>query len=94
MIERRIISLRGQTVIELGAATALPSMLAASLEQDCPVLTTVTDYPDDIIMGNLRKNIDGNRTSFIEGCAVFAEPYEWGKDVHHLLYVARMVGVL
>lgn len=47
----------GLSTLELGAGTALPSILAAHLGAG---RVTVTDYPSDAVMTNLRANIDRN----------------------------------
>ncbi|KAI0266540.1 hypothetical protein BC834DRAFT_875036 [Gloeopeniophorella convolvens] len=83
-IERGLIPLSGYSVIELGSGTALPSLLASTLP-DPPALVVVTDYPDDIILGNLKSNVDSNAGAVTSGCAVRCEGYEWGQDASHLL---------
>ena len=71
-------------VIELGAGTALPSLLASTLPTP-PILVVVTDYPDDLILNNLQSNIDRNSGSITPPCIVQCRGYEWGKDPSHLL---------
>ncbi|KAG9045273.1 hypothetical protein FS837_006577 [Tulasnella sp. UAMH 9824] len=85
-IERGVVLVAGKTIVELGAGTALPSLLAATGKGDGPpVLVTITDYPDPLLMENLTRNIKGNQSKFVEGCRVECVGYEWGKDVTHLL---------
>lgn len=47
----------GQAVLELGAGTALPSILAAHLGA---AQVTVTDYPSYVVLTNLQANMDRN----------------------------------
>ncbi|KAG6917117.1 hypothetical protein DXG01_003783 [Tephrocybe rancida] len=75
-------------VIELGAGSGLPSLLLASMPQH-PALIVVTDYPDENILGNLKKNLENNRQSLQPGCHIQCVGYEWGKDVGALLELAR-----
>ena len=48
-------------VLELGAGSALPSLLL-STRATPPSLVVVTDHPDEVILGNLRKNVKRNST--------------------------------
>lgn len=72
-------------MVELGAGTALPSLLAATGAYGVPALVTITDYPDLLLLANLGKNVEANRPSFAQGCEVVCEGYEWGKDVAGLM---------
>ena len=47
-------------VIELGAGCALPSLLLRTLSEP-PSLIVVTDYPDEGISGNLKRNVEKPR---------------------------------
>ena len=47
----------GQSTMELGAGTALPSIMSALLGA---ARVTITDYPSDVVMDNLRENIKRN----------------------------------
>ncbi|KAG8907124.1 hypothetical protein FRB99_005232 [Tulasnella sp. 403] len=69
-IETGKITLEGRTVLELGAGTALPSLVAAAKGPDGPSLVTITDYPDPLILENLRKNVEGNRPFLCKTCCV------------------------
>jgi len=71
-------------VLELGAGSALPSLLM-STRPDPPSLIVVTDYPDDGILGNLRRNVDRNRALVAAGCTLECVGYEWGTDPSELL---------
>ncbi|KAG6841044.1 hypothetical protein C0991_002352 [Blastosporella zonata] len=74
----------GSTVVELGAGSGLPSLLLATMPNH-PALVVVTDYPDENILGNLKKNLENNRQSFQAACHIECVGYEWGKDVGPLL---------
>ena len=71
-------------VIELGAGCALPSLLLSTLSEP-PSLVVVTDYPDEGILGNLKRNVEKNRNVVTKGCSVQSYGYEWGTDASHLL---------
>ncbi|KAF8903337.1 hypothetical protein CPB84DRAFT_1678048 [Gymnopilus junonius] len=83
-IERGLLNVGRKTVIELGAGSALPSLLL-STQPDPPSVVVITDYPDNGIMGNLRKNIERNNALVTKGCIVQCESYDWGKDPVKLL---------
>ncbi|KDR79972.1 hypothetical protein GALMADRAFT_62054 [Galerina marginata CBS 339.88] len=85
-IERGLLDVAGKTVIELGAGSALPSLLL-STRPNPPSLVVVTDYPDDGILGNLRKNVDRNSALVTMGCTVKLEGYDWGTDPSKLLAI-------
>ncbi|TDL25154.1 hypothetical protein BD410DRAFT_837394 [Rickenella mellea] len=83
-IERGLIPLGGKSLIELGAGCALPSLLA-STRIPTPSLVVLTDYPDEIILGNLRANMEANKHLVASGCTVLCRGYEWGADMSTLL---------
>ncbi|TFY59004.1 hypothetical protein EVJ58_g6050, partial [Rhodofomes roseus] len=58
-IERGLIPLEAQTVVELGAGCALPSLLASTLARP-PSLVVPTDYLDAPILVNLTRNLERN----------------------------------
>ncbi len=67
----------GKTVIELGAGTALPSMVAAKLGSKHVV---ITDYPDDSVIENIvdltaLNNVQENTTVI---------PHKWGDSVSNI----------
>lgn len=72
------------TVVELGAGCALPTLLSATLPSP-PSLVAITDYPDETILGNLKKNIINNKGHFSPKTSVHCIGYEWGQDVQPLL---------
>lgn len=71
-------------VIELGAGSALPSLLLA-IHPDPPALVVVTDYPDDGILGNLQKNVENNKAHYQTDCRVECVGFEWGTAAGPLL---------
>ncbi|KAJ2918681.1 hypothetical protein MD484_g1762, partial [Candolleomyces efflorescens] len=66
-------------VLELGASAGLPSILISKLFPD--VSATVTDYPDDALIGTLTSNVRRNDVTL--NCRVV--PYAWGSDSSALL---------
>jgi len=83
-VERGLIPVQGRKILEIGAGCALPSLLMATLPEP-PYLVVASDYPDEIILGNLKKNVDRNRLQFRANCTVRCTGYEWGKDPGPLL---------
>ncbi|KAK7044843.1 hypothetical protein R3P38DRAFT_2609143 [Favolaschia claudopus] len=83
-IERGLLTAPGQNVIELGAGSALPSLLLSTLA-DPPTKIVATDYPDPGILGNLVRNMTQNTHLVSSGCTVSSSGYEWGTDVAPLL---------
>lgn len=79
-IERGLVPVHGKTIVELGAGTALPSLLSAC-QREPPTVVMITDYPDELLMQNLQKNVDGNRHGFGSKCQVHFIGYRWGDDV-------------
>ncbi|KAH9478567.1 Protein N-terminal and lysine N-methyltransferase EFM7 [Psilocybe cubensis] len=88
-IERGLLhDLSGKTVVELGAGTALPSLLL-SIQANPPSLLVVTDYPDPAILGNVEANVQRNAALVKPGCTVKCEGYEWGTDPLKLLEICK-----
>jgi len=83
-IERGIISVKGQTMIELGAGCAVPSLLASTLAEP-PALVVITDYPDEAILSNLTESVERNHGAISPGCDVRYLGYDWGTDISPLL---------
>ncbi|KAF8889582.1 hypothetical protein BD779DRAFT_1519948 [Infundibulicybe gibba] len=83
-IERKLISAQDLAVIELGAGSALPSLLMTTLPQP-PSLVVVTDYPDDGIIGNLKQNVERNKEARTPGCVVKCHGYEWGRSTREIM---------
>ncbi|KAI1336140.1 hypothetical protein F5Y15DRAFT_213382 [Xylariaceae sp. FL0016] len=66
--------------IELGAGTALPSILASLLDAKAVV---VTDYPSQVLMDTLRKNVETNCTTGYSPVSTLTRPtvvgHAWGE---------------
>ncbi|KAK7451057.1 hypothetical protein VKT23_012732 [Stygiomarasmius scandens] len=88
-IERGLLPVHHKTVIELGAGCALPSLLMSTIPEP-PSLITITDYPDDGILGNLKANIERNSSLVSSGCVVKWIGYDWGTDTSQLLSLLPM----
>lgn len=77
---------RGKTVLELGAASGLPSLVAGILGAKKVVMT---DFPDPDLIINMQKNIDEcDETVEPRGqiaSAIDAAGFVWGADVEPLL---------
>jgi nicotinamide N-methyltransferase len=73
--------IKDKTVLELGAAAALPSLVAA-LSADNVV---ITDYPDPDLMDNINYNVEMLKNSTPKPLSVTTEGYIWGNDVSNLL---------
>lgn len=71
---------RPRSVLELGAASALPSLLLATRD-DGPDLVVLTDYPAEEIVGTTRSNAVDNAGVLREGCRVEVRGHRWGDDV-------------
>ncbi|KAF9870820.1 nicotinamide N-methyltransferase [Colletotrichum karsti] len=73
---------RGLTTLELGAGTAIPSIMSALLGA---VRTAVTDYPAPAVLKTLRTNIDRNihpsvsPTGELTAKEVLVEGHSWGE---------------
>lgn len=71
-----------KTVLELGAAAGLPSIVAHRLKASVVVST---DYPDNDLIDNLRKNCDGNARSLnVSPSTLAVEGYIWGSETSKL----------
>ncbi|KIL62705.1 hypothetical protein M378DRAFT_193123 [Amanita muscaria Koide BX008] len=81
-LERGLLPVKHRAVVELGAGCALPSLLAA-LSPEPPAL--IVDYPDEIIIGNLKRNVESNQQHTSQGCQIKIMGYEWGMDASNLL---------
>ena len=75
------------SVLELGAASGLPSLLLAS-RADGPSLAVLTDYPAEEIVGVTRANALSNASAVREGCRIEVRGHRWGDDVSQLLCVS------
>lgn len=77
---------RGKKVLELGAASGLPSLVAGILGAYKVVMT---DFPDPDLVANMQKNIDECDETFEPtghiGKTIDAVGYVWGSDTRPLL---------
>ncbi|UZJ52472.1 hypothetical protein CBS101457_001792 [Exobasidium rhododendri] len=71
---------RGKTVLELGAAAGLPSIVAHLLGASKVV---TTDYPDSQLIDNLQLNVDDNLKKE-ERHKIAVEGFIWGSDTSKL----------
>jgi nicotinamide N-methyltransferase len=71
---------RNKTVLELGAAAGLPSIVAHLLSAS---LVVTTDYPDAQLLDNLQLNVDDNIEEQNRH-SVAVEGFIWGSDVAKL----------
>ncbi|KAI8925875.1 hypothetical protein BC831DRAFT_458987, partial [Entophlyctis helioformis] len=68
---------RGKAVVELGAAAALPSIVA-SLDGARKVVST--DYPDPQLLTIIRRNAEENAIEKLRDGSFVVEGYIWGDD--------------
>lgn len=74
---------KGKSVLELGAAAGVPSIVCAREGAQCVV---ATDYPDQPLIDVLVKNIESNvRNNSKTDCHAVAEGYLWGSDPAKLI---------
>ncbi|KAJ2360000.1 Protein N-terminal and lysine N-methyltransferase efm7, partial [Coemansia sp. RSA 2607] len=70
-----------KSVLELGAAGALPSLISA-----CNGATklVVTDYPDHDLIENIRKNVEANIPLRLADGSVQVTGFKWGYDIEKI----------
>ncbi|KAI9019103.1 hypothetical protein DFJ74DRAFT_676030 [Hyaloraphidium curvatum] len=73
---------RGKTVLELGAGSALPSLVAIA---NGAAKTAVTDYPEKALLDNIAFNVDTNFPGYREDGRAVVEGFLWGSDPLPLL---------
>ena len=79
--------IKGKTVLELGAAAALPSVICAL---NGAQMVVSTDYPDPDLMQNIDYNIKSNVPEGFNN--VTTEGYIWGNDYSPLLAHIEKIG--
>lgn len=79
---------KGKTVLELGAAAALPTLIAC-LDADNVVST---DYPDPELVQNIEYNVNLLKERTSKPISVDIEGYIWGNSVEPLLNAPRQKG--
>lgn len=77
-------------VVELGAGSALPSLLSSTLSNP-PSLVVVTDHPDETIFTNLSRNARNNAPAVSPRTRLHYLPYIWGDSPRDLLSVPLCV---
>ncbi|PVF99375.1 hypothetical protein CPB86DRAFT_731353 [Serendipita vermifera] len=83
LLELGRLDCKNKTWLELGAGTGLVSLVAAT-NKNPPSLVILTDYPDPLILDNLKLNVETNRKRFMDTCSVKVDGYEWGNPADHL----------
>lgn len=84
LLEQGAIPCAGKNWLELGAGTGLVSIVAAASSQ-FPATVVITDYPDALILDNLKANVARNKNLLSRQCKVWVEGYAWGTKPDHLL---------
>ncbi|PIA16456.1 hypothetical protein COEREDRAFT_81136 [Coemansia reversa NRRL 1564] len=70
-----------KSVLELGAAGALPSLVAAFNGAHRVV---ITDYPDPDLMANIRRNVELNMPERLADESVIVAGYRWGSETERI----------
>ncbi|PWN20801.1 hypothetical protein BCV69DRAFT_249125 [Microstroma glucosiphilum] len=74
--------LHGKSVLELGAAAGIPSIVAA---REGAAVVVASDYPEQPLIDVLKRNLDENTAGSVSsGCVVAAQGYLWGASVEPL----------
>lgn len=80
-IEQNRDYIKDRTVLELGAAAAVPSLLASLVARN----VVITDYPDPNLIQNIQYNIDLVKKSCpAKNLSLTAKGYIWGQDPQEL----------
>lgn len=87
-IDEHAKDLEGKSVLELGAASALPSLLASLSAAN----VVATDYPDPDLVDNIDANIAALKEETGRDLPMSAQGYIWGHDVQPLLDAPRQNG--
>lgn len=72
--------LKGKSVLELGAAAGVPSLVCA---REGAAVVVATDYPDEPLLEVLRANVSENLRGD-HGGRIVAEGYLWGSDTSQI----------
>ncbi|EWC43440.1 hypothetical protein DRE_07581 [Drechslerella stenobrocha 248] len=81
MIESGEIAIAGETVLELGAGAALPSLVSALAGAKTVI---ITDYPAPEILANITANISLNETLLSSSRAPSVHGHTWGNLNDHV----------
>ncbi|KAJ2513163.1 Protein N-terminal and lysine N-methyltransferase efm7 [Coemansia sp. RSA 2049] len=76
---------QGKSVLELGAAGGLPSLISAVNEASRVV---VTDYPDPDLIENIRKTVAMNMPQKLEDRSVIVDGFKWGHEIERIQKLA------
>eukprot|EP01118_Nematostelium_gracile_P001934 TRINITY_DN11999_c0_g1_i1.p1 TRINITY_DN11999_c0_g1~~TRINITY_DN11999_c0_g1_i1.p1 ORF type:complete len:272 (-),score=54.53 TRINITY_DN11999_c0_g1_i1:57-836(-) len=87
--DKNNIDLRGKSVIEFGAGTGLPCMIALINEAKHVV---ITDYPDEDLMQNIVDNVQHNLPESISQGTVKIMGHLWGKEPELLTDTLEKMG--
>lgn len=79
-LDQNLALIQNKTVLELGAAGALPSLICAL---NGAVTVVVTDYPDANLIDNIQYNID--HCVGVNAPNISTQGYIWGRDTEDLL---------
>ncbi|PVU96491.1 hypothetical protein BB559_002353 [Furculomyces boomerangus] len=74
--------IQGKNVLELGAASGLPSLVSVAKGANKVV---ITDYPDPDLVGNILYNANLNFSEKVTSGDLSVEGYIWGKSVDDLV---------
>lgn len=80
--------LTGKSVLELGAAAALPSLLASLVARN----VVATDFPDPDLVDNISQNAARWKSTVGRDLPISVQGYVWGHDVSPLLNAPRQNG--
>ncbi|KAJ1907585.1 Protein N-terminal and lysine N-methyltransferase efm7 [Coemansia sp. IMI 209127] len=69
---------QGKSVLELGAAGALPSLISA---MNGATRVVITDYPDPDLVGNIKTTVALNMPQKLEDGSVVVDGFKWGYEV-------------
>ncbi|KAJ2541176.1 Protein N-terminal and lysine N-methyltransferase efm7 [Coemansia sp. RSA 1933] len=72
---------REKSVLELGAAGALPSLISSI---NGATRVVITDYPDPDLIDNIRKTVALNMPQKLEDGSVVVDGFKWGHDIDRI----------
>lgn len=79
--------IRGKCTVELGAGTALPSLVALACGSK---LSVITDYPDELVIQAIRETVGANwQQCQCNQDRVAVIPHDWGSSVDPVLLGVR-----
>ncbi|KAJ1896398.1 Protein N-terminal and lysine N-methyltransferase efm7 [Kickxella alabastrina] len=75
-----------KSVLELGAAGALPSLISACNGASRVV---ITDYPDHDLIENIRKNVETNFPAKLADESIAVTGFKWGSEIERISALAQ-----